>query len=91
MATRIKPTPAHLYERDFHAWAKGQADLLRAGRYADLDLEHLIEEVDDLGEVSEALGPKPHPHHHRALVETRALALEGAPRRLVRYHTRPAQ
>ena len=50
MATRIKPTDAHLYEQDFYAWAKAQADLLRAGRYADLDLEHLIEEVDDLGE-----------------------------------------
>jgi hypothetical protein len=50
MATRIKPTGAHLYEQDFYAWAKAQADLLRAGRYADLDLEHLIDEVDDLGE-----------------------------------------
>ena len=50
MATRIKPTTAQLYETDFYAWAKAQADLLRAGRYADLDLEHLIEEVDDLGE-----------------------------------------
>ena len=50
MATRIKPTTEQLYEQDFYAWAKAQADLLRAGRYADLDLEHLIEEVDDLGE-----------------------------------------
>jgi hypothetical protein len=50
MATRIKPATAQLYERDFYAWAKAQADLLRAGRYSDLDLEHLIEEVDDLGE-----------------------------------------
>jgi hypothetical protein len=50
MATRVKPTTAQLYEQDFYAWAKIQAGLLRAGRYADLDLEHLIEEVDDLGE-----------------------------------------
>ena len=50
MATRIKPTTKHLYEQDFYAWSKAQADLLRAGRYSDLDLEHLIEEVDDLGE-----------------------------------------
>jgi hypothetical protein len=50
MATRIRPTTEHLYEQDFYAWAKAQADLLRAGRFADLDLEHLIEEVDDLGE-----------------------------------------
>jgi hypothetical protein len=50
MATRVKTTTEHLYEQDFYAWAKAQADLLRAGRYSDLDLEHLIEEVDDLGE-----------------------------------------
>jgi hypothetical protein len=50
MATRIKPTTEHLYEQDFYAWARAQADLLRAGRYSDLDLEHLIEEVDELGE-----------------------------------------
>jgi hypothetical protein len=50
MATRIKPGTRHRYEQDFYAWAKAQADLLRAGHYSDLDLEHLIEEVDDLGE-----------------------------------------
>jgi uncharacterized protein DUF29 len=50
MATRIKSPPKPLHERDFYAWSKVQADLLRAGRYAELDLEHLIEEVEDLGE-----------------------------------------
>ena len=50
MATRIKPVKKELYEEDFYAWAKAQTTLLRAGRFADLDLEHLIEEVDDLGE-----------------------------------------
>jgi Domain of unknown function DUF29 len=50
MATRIKPVKQELYEEDFYAWTKAQAILLRAGRFADLDLEHLIEEVDDLGE-----------------------------------------
>jgi hypothetical protein len=50
MAIRIEPTSKPLYEQDFYAWSKAQADLLRAGRFSDLDLEHLIEEVDDLGE-----------------------------------------
>jgi Domain of unknown function DUF29 len=50
MATRIKPTSKPLHEQDFYAWSKAQADLLRAGRYAELDLDHLIEEIDDLGE-----------------------------------------
>lgn len=50
MATRTRPKAEDLYGEDFYAWSKAQADLLRAGRLADLDLEHLIEEVDDLGE-----------------------------------------
>ena len=50
MATRIKPPPKPLYEQDFYAWSKAQADLLRAGRYAELDLDHLTLRVDDLGE-----------------------------------------
>jgi Domain of unknown function DUF29 len=49
MATRIKARPKRLYEQDFYAWSKAQAELLRAGRYQELDLEHLIEEIEDLG------------------------------------------
>jgi hypothetical protein len=50
MATRLKAKTSDLYEQDIYAWSKEQADLLRARRFEDLDLEHLIEEVDDLGE-----------------------------------------
>lgn len=50
MATRVEPAARNLYRDDFYAWSKAQADLLRAGRFGELDLEHLIEEVDDLGE-----------------------------------------
>lgn len=43
-----------LYEEDFHAWALEQARVLRALRPGaplpnDLDLEHVAEEVEDLG------------------------------------------
>ncbi len=38
-----------LYDRDFYAWTHEQAELLRAGRYAELSAEHLIEEIEDLG------------------------------------------
>jgi Domain of unknown function DUF29 len=48
MATRIKLTAKDLYEQDFYVWARDQAALLRAGRFDALDLEHLIEEVEDL-------------------------------------------
>lgn len=50
MATRLKARASDLYEKDIYAWSKAQADLLRAGRFAELDLQHLVEEVADLGE-----------------------------------------
>ena len=49
MATRVRSKPNLLYDEDFYAWSRQQAALLRDGRFAELDLEHLIEEVDDLG------------------------------------------
>jgi hypothetical protein len=49
MATRIKARSSELYEEDAYAWSKAQADLLRAGRFAELDLDHLIEEIEDVG------------------------------------------
>ena len=49
MATRVRTRGSDLYEQDFYVWAREQATLLRAGRYDELDLEHLTEEVEDLG------------------------------------------
>ena len=49
MATEVKQARDALYETDFYAWAREQAALLRAGRFRELDLEHLVEEVEDLG------------------------------------------
>lgn len=40
---------ANLHEVDFHAWAQDQARFLREGRWQDLDLEHLAEEVEAMG------------------------------------------
>jgi hypothetical protein len=49
MAKAIARPPAgDLYEQDFPLWAERQAALLRAGRFEELDLENLIEEVEDL-------------------------------------------
>ncbi len=45
MDTLEKPT----YEADFVRWLDYQAELLRQGRVQELDLEHLAEEVDDIG------------------------------------------
>ena len=37
------------YESDFYQWTQQQADLLRKGALSDLDVEHLIEEIDSMG------------------------------------------
>jgi DNA-binding PucR family transcriptional regulator len=49
------PKPADLYEEDFYAWTRDQAAALRrlaAQRWnGPLDLDHLAEEVEDLGKT----------------------------------------
>jgi hypothetical protein len=37
------------YEKDVVAWASEQAALLRAGRFSELDIEHIADEVEDVG------------------------------------------
>lgn len=54
--------PARLYEEDWYAWTQNQAALLRAWppelRPNALDLEHIAEEIEDLGKErrSQVLG-----------------------------------
>ncbi len=38
-----------MYETDVIAWANEQAALLRAGRFSELDIEHISDEVEDVG------------------------------------------
>jgi hypothetical protein len=42
-------TSSLIYEKDFSKWAKNQARLLKKGDFEKLDIEHLIEEIRDLG------------------------------------------
>ena len=49
MATRIKSPPEPLYDADFYAWSRRQAELLRARLFDELDLDNLTQEVEDLG------------------------------------------
>lgn len=37
------------YEVDVVAWAQEQAQLLRSGKWLQLDVEHLAEEIEDVG------------------------------------------
>lgn len=41
--------PAHHYKTDFFAWTREQSALIRARRWSEIDVEHLAEEVEDMG------------------------------------------
>ena len=49
MAVQAKARSSELYEQDLYAWSEVQADLLRRRRFAELDLEHVVEEIEDVG------------------------------------------
>ena len=37
------------YEADVVAWAQEQAALLRAGRFSEIDIANIAEEIEDVG------------------------------------------
>jgi hypothetical protein len=39
----------HSYENDVIAWANEQAEFIRSGRFDLLDIEHLADEIEDVG------------------------------------------
>lgn len=39
----------HDYESEFVLWVESQLDILRSKKFAQLDLENLIEELDSIG------------------------------------------
>ncbi len=43
------PAKSPLYDKDFFAWSREQADLLRAGKLAQADIEHIADEIDSMG------------------------------------------
>ena len=43
------PVKSPLYDSDFFAWSRQQAELLRAGKLAQADIEHIAEELDSMG------------------------------------------
>ena len=40
---------AELYDRDFYEWTLRNAKLLRSGKAAEADLDHIAEEIEDMG------------------------------------------
>ena len=47
-----KHTPKHelaTYDSDFHLWSQTQAAAIRDGKFAEIDLENVAEEIESLG------------------------------------------
>lgn len=42
-----------LYEFDVVAWSAEQAALLRAGRLSEIDIEHIADEIEDVGKAEQ--------------------------------------
>ena len=42
------PDPS-LYDKDFYAWLFETTALLRQGRFAEVDVAHIVEELEDMG------------------------------------------
>ena len=42
-------TNANLYEQDFYLWIETTAKQLKAGKFAEVDLDNLIEEIESMG------------------------------------------
>ncbi len=49
LASRSDRRGTQSYEQDFHAWTRRNAELLRAGRFEEADIEHVAEEIEDMG------------------------------------------
>ena len=48
-AKALKPPTGSLYDEDFAVWTAETARLLRAGRFDEVDMEHVAEEIEDMG------------------------------------------
>lgn len=66
---------ANAYDLDIIAWANQQARLLRAGRFDQLDIERIAEEIEEVGKSEQ-----------RELVNRMALLLA----HLLKWHSQPA-
>jgi len=45
----MSTTSAQLYDADFYGWTQQQANVLKAGDFANLDLDNLIDEIESMG------------------------------------------
>jgi len=45
----MSTTSAQLYNVDFYGWTQQQANVLKAGDFANLDIDNLIDEIESMG------------------------------------------
>ena len=76
MATKAETRASDLYKEDYYVWAERQAALLRLRRFEELDLEHLVEEVEDLAAL-----PKSSVYNNARVVIEHLLKLQHSPAR----------
>jgi len=50
----MSTTAKTLYDTDFVEWTARTAELVRSGRFDEVDLEHVAEEIEDLGKRDRA-------------------------------------
>jgi hypothetical protein len=43
-------TPTELYQSDFYEWALTNAHLLRNGQISEIDIQHIADELEDMGQ-----------------------------------------
>ena len=56
---------ANSYDKDVILWAQEQAALLRSGQFSKLDLEHIADEIEDVGKTESANLPAAWPFSWR--------------------------
>ncbi len=49
MTTKIHLPTQSLYDQDFNLWLSATAEQLREGRFEEIDIENLIEEIESMG------------------------------------------
>jgi hypothetical protein len=45
--------PTNLYDQDYYTWAMRTAELIRQGRFDEIDAHHLAEEIEDMGKSTQ--------------------------------------
>src|SRR5436309_2144894 len=71
----VKPA-SKLYDEDFVLWTAETARLLREGRFSDIDIEHVAEEIEDTGK-----------NHHREMISRLRVIIQ----HLLKWQFQPEQ